>query len=125
MTLRVEIPAQKLDLSTGTVELRKPVKVTAAFSRITNAVTVDMTIDGHLATACSRCLEPIERDFQKKLKLNYPLDRDNPILLLDDDIREEIILEYPLNPLCCAECKGLCPRCGANLNAGPCGCEST
>jgi len=36
--------------------------------------------------------------------------------------REALLLELPLAPLCQAECAGLCPTCGADLNAGPCGC---
>ena len=35
---------------------------------------------------------------------------------------EEFVLALPPTPLCQEGCKGLCARCGANLNAGPCGC---
>jgi uncharacterized protein len=55
--------------------------------------------------------------------LNYSLDSSQQYLDLDQDIREEIILEYPLNPLCKADCKGLCPRCGKNLNQELCNCN--
>lgn len=120
--LREEFPAQKLDLSTDVIDLRRPVKVEAAISRIANALTVDLVIEGHVKMACSRCLAEIDKDFQKKIRLNYPIETENPILSLDDDIREEIIVEYPMNPLCTPECKGLCPRCGTNLNEGPCRC---
>ena len=34
------------------------------------------------------------------------------------------MLALPTRPLCAEECRGLCPRCGANLNAGPCGCPA-
>ena len=44
---------------------------------------------------------------------------------LDQDIREEIILDYPIKPLCRPDCKGLCPRCGKNLNEGGCSCGVT
>jgi uncharacterized protein len=37
---------------------------------------------------------------------------------------EELVLAYPSKMLCAAACKGLCPQCGANLNAGPCGCAA-
>src|SRR5215831_17945422 len=37
-------------------------------------------------------------------------------------VHEQTILALPTRPLCAEECRGLCPRCGANLNAGPCGC---
>ena len=35
------------------------------------------------------------------------------------------MLALPTRPLCGEECRGLCPRCGANLNAGPCGCPAS
>jgi uncharacterized protein len=37
-------------------------------------------------------------------------------------VDEQAILALPTRPLCREGCLGLCPRCGANLNAGPCGC---
>jgi len=39
-------------------------------------------------------------------------------------VEERIQLAVPMKPLCSAECRGLCPQCGAELNSGPCGCES-
>jgi uncharacterized protein len=38
-------------------------------------------------------------------------------------VREAILLAFPNFPVCSAKCKGLCPRCGANLNAAACGCK--
>ena len=40
-------------------------------------------------------------------------------------VREELILALPRYVLCREECRGLCPRCGKDLNAGPCGCTDT
>ena len=41
---------------------------------------------------------------------------------LGEVIREQVLLGLPLKPLCREDCQGLCPRCGKNRNAGPCGC---
>ena len=41
---------------------------------------------------------------------------------LDDLVREQILLALPTRNLCREDCKGLCPTCGANLNAGACDC---
>ncbi len=41
---------------------------------------------------------------------------------LTEDIREAIILAFPGYPVCRPDCKGLCSRCGKNLNRGACGC---
>lgn len=40
-------------------------------------------------------------------------------------IREQILLQVPSSPLCAEDCKGLCPRCGKDLNEADCGCERT
>ena len=42
---------------------------------------------------------------------------------LDELVREQIVLAIPSRRLCREECKGLCPTCGADLNAGRCACE--
>jgi len=44
-------------------------------------------------------------------------------LELDDVAREDILLETPTRFLCRQECKGLCPKCGCNLNHAQCNCD--
>ena len=42
---------------------------------------------------------------------------------LGNIIREQVLLAFPLQPLCDAACKGLCQRCGKDWNEGPCDCQ--
>jgi len=42
---------------------------------------------------------------------------------LGEIVREQLLLNIPMRPLCGESCKGLCPHCGANLNETTCGCE--
>jgi len=59
------------------------------------------------------------------------LDQDDlGVLMLDGEhldteplIQEQVVLEIPMKPLCASDCKGLCPRCGADRNRTPVGCE--
>lgn len=125
VALSEEIPAKVLDLETDIIKFRGPVKVKAEISRITNAVRVNLVLSAVTYTDCSRCLKEFDRDFSKKVELNYPVSNSDSILDLDPDIREEIILDYEVNPLCNPGCKGLCPKCGKNLNEGGCTCGST
>ncbi len=53
---------------------------------------------------------------------SYPLARDATLVDLTLAVREELILAVPRFVECRADCRGLCPRCGQDLNAGPCGC---
>ncbi len=45
-----------------------------------------------------------------------------PFLDLEAFLWEEFFLALPMKPLCRPDCKGLCPKCGKNLNEGPCAC---
>jgi uncharacterized protein len=44
-------------------------------------------------------------------------------LALEDVLREQVLLSLPLKTLCKPDCKGLCPRCGADRNRQPCSCD--
>jgi uncharacterized protein len=43
---------------------------------------------------------------------------------LEEVVREQVYFSLPMKVLCNEQCAGLCPRCGANLNRGKCGCLS-
>jgi uncharacterized protein len=43
---------------------------------------------------------------------------------LGPEIRDQLLLAYPITPLCREDCAGLCPVCGGNRNVKPCDCES-
>jgi uncharacterized protein len=47
---------------------------------------------------------------------------DGRVIDLREEIRQVVLLEVPWHPLCRPDCKGLCPRCGRDLNQGACGC---
>jgi uncharacterized protein len=106
----------------------------------------DIRVVGNFSTrlemSCARCLEPVGRDVVKKFDLLYrPQGADAGReelsvtvveaevgyyqakgLLLEDVLREQILLALPLRAICKEECKGLCPQCGKNLNLEQCGC---
>ena len=124
LTLAGEFTPQALDLETEIIKFRGPIKVRAEVSRIFNVVTARLSLNAQMQVSCSRCLEEFESDFKKNSEFNYPVNNLEPVLDLDLDIREEIILDYPIKPLCSPNCKGLCPKCGKNLNEGNCNCES-
>lgn len=125
LTLKEEIPLEALDLDTDIIKFIQPVKVTAEISKITNAVTMQVYVDALTQVICSRCLNEFKSSLKKEISLNYPTDKAKPIIDLNPEIREEIILDYPINPLCNINCKGLCVKCGKNLNEGGCSCGTT
>jgi len=72
---------------------------------------------------CSRCLVRYEQVFERDFDIKYSLDNEEQHIDLTKDIREEIILGYPLKFLCKDDCLGLCAECGKNLNEGSCQCQ--
>ena len=124
ITLEKTITPSALDLDTGIVKLEQPIAIKADVHKISNTVMLDLALHTSLHLTCSRCLEGYEVDFDKEFNLNFPVSNSEYTLDLSKDIREEIVLDYPIKPLCKAQCKGLCPRCGENLNQGRCKCKN-
>jgi len=125
LILEEQVSPSALDLETDIVKFSGPVKIRAEVSKITNAVTVTLRLNGLMCLNCSRCLREFNIDFKKDLRLIYQVDKSQLRIDLDQDIKEEMILDYPLKPLCNPDCKGLCPKCGKNLNEGGCTCAIT
>jgi uncharacterized protein len=110
-------------------------------------VIKDIRLRGHLSTGlelqCARCLDPVQHDVERDFELLYrPLgcdagrdeisvtDAEAEIgyyqgegLLLEDVLREQVLLALPLKATCRPDCKGLCPQCGKNLNLEQCSCS--
>jgi uncharacterized protein len=99
-------------------------------------------LDTALEVACARCLEPVQLPVERSFDLLYrPLGVDagrkelsvtaaeaeigyyqGERLLLEDVLREQVLLAVPLKTICREDCQGLCPHCGKNLNEGKCSC---
>jgi uncharacterized protein len=90
---------------------------------------------GKVQSVCRRCLEefvtPIERSVEVIFSADPDLQDDpsvyplvEPLAQVDlrPALREELALAVDVFPLCREDCRGLCPRCGADLNSGPCQC---
>jgi len=125
LILTEEFSPEDLDLDTDIVKFLSPIKAKAVIHKSYDAVFVNLTLGALMNISCGRCLKEEKRDFSRIIELNYAVDKSDPIIELDCDIREEIILDYPIKPLCSVDCKGLCPKCGANLNEGGCHCGAT
>ncbi len=122
LTLEEILTPQELDLDTEIVKIRSPINLKADIYKITNTVNLDIALAMAMHLVCGRCLNEFEIPLEKKLKMNYNIDKSSAVIDLNPDIREGIILEYPIKPLCKPDCKGLCIKCGVNLNEDKCNC---
>ncbi len=100
-------------------------------------VVVRGRVAGEFRLECRRCLEPVVAGVDEEVGLLYKageVDADEPedVLPLPDEatldvvpaVRELLLVAVPSYVICRKDCRGLCPRCGTNLNEGTCGCTS-
>lgn len=110
-------------------------------------VIQDLRLRGRLSAElelqCARCLDPVPQKVDRQFDLLYrPLGADagrdelsvtvaeaeigyyqGDGILLEDVLREQVLLALPLKVTCREDCKGLCPHCGKNLNQEQCSCS--
>lgn len=72
---------------------------------------------------CGRCLKTVKAHVSKPFQLYYEI-KDKVTVETTDDLREILIIDHPITYVCSENCKGLCPRCGINLNESSCSCKS-
>ena len=125
LVLSEETDPRALELEIDNIRFQGPIFVKAIVSRITNTVEADVSLQGKIKLECSRCLSEYSLNLDKQFKLFFPVSGAKSVIDLSQDIREEIILDYPFKPLCSEGCLGLCSKCGKNLNEGGCSCGST
>jgi len=122
LDLEEEVSSQELVLDKLHDETISDIRVKAHIEKDKDVVIASCDIRANERLACSRCLEEFDLIFEKKEDFVYNLSGEH-IIELNDDIKDTILLDYPIMPLCKPDCKGLCHYCGKNLNEGSCDCE--
>jgi uncharacterized protein len=103
-----------------------------------HVMTVDATLKTTVVYRCVRCLSPFSSVLTATLHEQFsqlPVneeDEDNeiifisePMIHMDSYVEQALVLALQQNPVCNADCKGLCSVCGADLNIKECGCNRT
>ncbi len=96
-----------------------------------------------LTLICDRCLSSFEMQVNSELQMLFEIESEEssnlndmeynipdldtvvleePIIDLDDVLRQQLYLSLPMKNLCAEQCKGICSRCGASRNHTECGC---
>ena len=112
------------------VRTEVPVAVDVLLEWVSDGLLATGTVEGAWEAPCRRCLRPVQGDLRVDVQeLFEPEPRDGESYRLGHDhidleplAREALTLDLPLAPLCSADCRGLCPTCGADLNQGDCDC---
>ena len=120
----------KLSDDAVATSLKGKIKLT----RLDNSILVQLEGEATVGAECDRCLSGFELTLPYGLDLEYFLggyrENEDDLLVskhfevdLEEPLREEVILALPVQKLCRNICQGLCPHCGADLNAGRCQCS--
>jgi uncharacterized protein len=137
-TIQIDEPQPELgpEISVG-----GPLRGSARLMRTQDGVLAQCDATAAVEVECGRCLEPIATDvhiqfveeFLPAINVVTGLPAEPPedealqidehhILDLGETIRQFILTNLPLKPICQAACRGLCPECGTNLNTEECSC---
>jgi uncharacterized protein len=112
---RVEKSGNRVSVR-GSVTSTARLECVRCLSEFDFGVNADITVFADQSSKSNRAeQDELERD-------HYMLFHDGRRLDLTETVRESLLLELPISPHCREECPGLCPKCGADLNGGPCGC---
>lgn len=117
-----------------------PMKVQGEITNTAGYMRMHLTASVEYTSPCARCLTPVSGAFTLDLeKTVAPRDLlgditedkldefaiiEDGFLDMDEQIREQTEMEFPSRVLCHEDCRGLCPRCGTDLNRGSCDCKT-
>lgn len=120
-----EDPAELLGLEQDAyAAAHGPVRYRLFAQRAERELIVRGAVEADLRVACSRCAVFFSTTVTVSSFLRaYPLAGEDDVVDVSDDMREDVLLNMPHFPLCSEACRGLCPRCGADLNRQPCACK--
>ena len=125
----------------GEWRFKAPIEVELSYYRAGTELFFEGRLAAATGAACARCAEEFEGAIERPFRFimsprAIAAEADAPdepgdgeYAVYDGDeidlsplIREELLLALPTRPLCREDCRGLCPRCGTNLNQGECRC---
>ncbi|MDD4954993.1 MAG: DUF177 domain-containing protein [Candidatus Omnitrophica bacterium] len=121
--LTEDIKAENWDLSSFDVKFVGNIHLCCRISRIGKEIVVNAEVTSVREIVCSRCLTQANQTVKQDFKLFLNVNDLGNFLDVDEALREEVLLNFPMKVLCSPDCKGLCAVCKANLNTDKCKCK--
>lgn len=140
----IEVPGRRADFACeldgerlafpALVRFLGPVKAAGVVKNEAGILSLEAEIDAEMRLCCDLCAAEFTRrlalPIRATLQADAPEDdEDDTLFPLEGDgidvssvLETCFILQTDMRFLCRPDCRGLCPRCGKNLNDGPCGC---
>jgi uncharacterized protein len=138
LPIDIDVPPASLRWEEDGVRLTGPLHLEGNVQESGADVVLRGRLKGEAETSCRRCLAPIRQPIDEEVVFVYrpglaPVDAESSEVYtiepkareidLTDAVREHVVLAAPQYVICDEACRGLCPKCGANLNEGACACH--
>ncbi|MBN2380523.1 DUF177 domain-containing protein [candidate division WOR-3 bacterium] len=136
--IEMEVESGKAGLES--YKFTRPIGIKLDFDRVGDRIDLSIDLTAGLELNCSRCGAELKVEFTTSSRVTFlpgtgeadeqevtatDLEFYTDEIDLRGIVRDIFLLSLPIAPLCRPDCKGLCPKCGADLNKGNCGCTNT
>jgi uncharacterized protein len=139
MRVADSVEFEPLKIGDETFTFTAPVTFDVTLTNTSAGIVAAGKVRGDVRTECARCLEPFEMAIVGEVEAFYvgrahaaEMPEEQPVEPLHDTridlvppLMTALVVEAPFAPVHAEDCKGICPKCGANLNLGECGCADT
>ena len=139
---RIKVDFELLPFEINGATIDSNVKVVGEITDTAGYMQLSLSASFDYHGECARCLSPVKSTFETEFvrtvvsegtlseeQLEDNVDEyviiENGQLDIDEQICEELVLDFPMRLLCSEDCPGLCPKCGKPLRDGECGCDLT
>ena len=117
------------------IEFFEEITVKGKIKNMAGYMTLEAFASVPYQTACARCTKELsgifEHEFSRTLATKLQNDENDEYLMitesrvdLDTPLLEDLVMNFDFVYYCKEDCKGLCPKCGHDLNEGDCGCAN-
>lgn len=132
-SIDIKFTLQNIYYGDECIEFDAPVECVGSVVLLENIIFLNANVRTKLTLPCSRCFEkfcyPIDIEIHEKLSITSK-DEDDEIIFIEgekfdisDIVETNIIVSLPIQKLCNEDCKGLCQKCGTDLNLLQCNCN--
>jgi len=118
-----EIPVSSWELDSSDITFVNSILLKSKFFRAGGEIVAETLVTTHRDVVCSRCLRRSRQVVEQSFTKSYKDSEVGEYLEINDDIREDVLLNFPAQALCKRDCKGICSRCGVDLNHQECECQ--
>lgn len=135
MPIELSINVENLDRYPDVVDFLKPVDIKGTLYNDNNKIVLKGSGKAFVTMLCNRCLEPVKLEIPFDLNEEFSNtgseeEKENKIsdgckINFLPIIEKNLNFSIPMKVLCSDNCKGLCTKCGKNLNDGECGCDTS